>query len=777
MLSLATTQQKKVTILVVEDDEDILVGIRDFLEAADIIIDDVPLAVNILTAKDGQAAVDLLEDHAPDLIISDVMMPRVTGYELLENVLSRPELLHTPFIFLTAKNATEDEHKGLLKGASLYLTKPFDTDTLLQHISSQLKKSFARQSVQDQYFDSFKKQMLKILNHEFRTPLTYVTAYYEMLAYRAEAQGTLEDYQEYLRGIQTGCVRLTNLIEDFMLVIDLNSGEAKSIYLNQSELIGDINTVIKQAVEQCEALLKETAVTFTLNLGQDLPTIVGVRHQLLTILVRVIDNAIKFSKNSGRTPHIEITTRTENDELHISIKDNGHGMPSHTVEKIFDLFFQYNRDTQEQQGAGTGLTIAAGLVDLHLGRILVETEDGKGSQFTLVFPENRRLSTNTVNPDKDRAVILAIEDDPNLLDGLQDLLETIEGKYELDVLKARNGLEGIEQLRKQLPDLIISDIMMPKMSGYDFLQEVRQKPEWLHIPIIFLTAKGKSPDKHKAYIMGVDEYITKPYESDLLLRYVESQLDRRFHVQKMLDHNFDLLKRSILSMITPNFQQPLSFVTQYVDEMTNSVSDVQTVDEFKQSLQGIKTGSEWLHRVIEDFMILAELKTGEADDAFRLQSQPIPNIGVVLSEFSVLHSARFAAENIELCFDPFDTQLPSIHGNIAQLSSSFSRLIEVGIKQAAVGDETLKIGISVVEDEGEVVVTIRFKATLPDNVAQTVEDILSISGTQEEMFRSFEYAPDLSIAQGYVSLHKGTITLTRPGSEGFNFTMRLPIAQ
>lgn len=766
--------QRSVKILIVEDDEDILFGMQDVLEGTDVVADNTYYNISILSAKDGQAGLEVLETETPDLIISDVMMPRLSGYQFLEKVQTQPQFLHIPFIFLTARDTSEDRHKGLLQGASLYLTKPFDKDTLIEHVGSQLKKSFARQEAQEQYLASFKKQILKVLNHEFRTPLTYVTAYYEMLAYKAKSSGTFENYQEYLRGIQAGCIRLSKLIENFMLVMELNSGEAKETFQNQAELISDLSSIIRQAIDQNELLSLNPDVEIRLNIPKDLPTIVGVRFQVYNIFAKIIDNAVKFSLNSSRKAVIEIDAQACEQEIQIKIQDNGHGMPLHIVDKIFDLFYQYNRDSNEQQGTGAGLNIALGLTMLHNGRIEVETIDEVGSTFTIVFPENDRISSeDPTYSTRKKAIVLAVEDDPHLLDGLQDLLQAIPGKYKLEVLKAQDGLEGLEILKQQLPDLIISDIMMPKMSGYDFLQEVRKKPEWLHIPVIFLTAKGKSPDKHKAYIMGVDEYITKPYESDLLIKYIESQLDRRFTIQKMIDQNFDALKKSILNLITPNFRQPLSFVTQYVNKLTDSVSNVQTVTEFKDSLQGIQTGSEWLNRLIEDFMILAELKTGEANDAFQLQSQRIPNIGVVLSEFSQMHSAKLASEDINLEFEPFDTQLAPVFGNITQILGGFSRLLEVGIKHRK-DDGPLVVRISAEEEGAQVVIQMAFQAGLSDDIANTIAEILAVSDDDIELFRSFEFAPDLSIAQGYISLHGGTIKLNHEGDSIFDFSIRLP---
>lgn len=778
---MLTTQaaQRSVTILIVEDDEDILFGIEEIIKSTALIIDEIRYDVRTVTASDGLAGLKQLETKIPDLIISDVMMPHFSGYQLLEEIQTHPEWLHIPFIFLTAKSADEDRHKGKLQGANLYLTKPFDALSLSEHIEAQLKKSFDLRDAQEQYIAALKRKILKVLNHEFRTPLTYVISYFEMLVYQANsAENSLEDYQEYLRGIQAGCVRLFRLVEDFMMVIELKSGEAEMRFQDEAEIIADLPQLIHESIKDNQAQISRAGVQVELDLPEELPGIFGIRPYVVTIFSRIIDNAIKFSLNLNTPPTVTIRAFAAEDEVHVLIRDNGLGMPAFVVDHIFELFYQYNRDSKEQQGAGVGLTITSGLAKIHRARIVVETEEASGTQFAIIFPKNDSLSKqNTDDCRQKRATVLILEDDPNLLDGLQDLLDTIECNYELDILKARNGLEGLDVLKEKLPDLIISDIMMPKMTGYDFLQEVRKIPEWLHIPIIFLTAKGKMPDKHKAFILGVDEYITKPYESDILISYVESQLDRRFKLQKMLDKNFDTLTRSILNLITPNFRQPLSFVNKYVDNFTDSLQDAQTVIELKDSLQGIQTGSEWLHRKIEDFMLLAEIRTGEAEIVFEMHAQKIPNIGVLLSEFSQMYAQKLKTSGIKLKLKPMDTQIAPVFGNLAQISTSISRLIKIGVAQCKLAQDEITVVLSVIDQEAEILLKIQIEDDISNDIVLAMDEIIKANRDNvidAESFQTYEFAPDLCIVHGYIELQQGWIGVQKIDNSRFLYTIGLP---
>ncbi|MCP5099440.1 MAG: response regulator, partial [Chloroflexi bacterium] len=719
-----------VTILLVEDDQSMLDGMKDLLEMSTLTAENTAYEATVLTAVDGQAGLDYINQQTPDLIISDIMMPRMTGYEFLHELKKNSDWLQIPFIFLTAKGEREDYQKGRLEGADLFITKPFDSGTFLEQITTQLHRSLKLKAIQRQHVEDLKKRILQILNHEFRTPLTYVTAYYEMLADGVNRLGAELDYQEYLRGIQAGCIRLTRLVEDFLLVISLMSGESEEQYKNKAHPISDVNALIQGAIDYSLAKSKSERVEVLFTPVANLPTIFGVRNDIENILYRVLDNALKFTNvNNPQNGKVNITVSSVQNKLQIEIEDEGIGFPVHMQNRIFDLFFQYNRNTMEQQGAGTGLTIVKGLVKLHNGHIEIESKEGIGSTFTIAFPAYSHATNDTphINKllrfDQKRATILAVEDDLNLLAGLEDLLETMNNGYELEVLTAENGQVGLNILNKRMPDLIISDIMMPQMSGFEFLHEVRKNPDWLQIPVIFLTARGEIADKNQAFISGVDEYITKPYDSDHLLRFVKSQLDRRFRVQKILGQNFDVLRESILNLVTPDFRQPLSYVTDYTNKLVNALSEAETDTELKDSLHGIQIGSSWLKRVIEDLMCLAELKTGEALLAFDLQKQRIPNIGVFLSEYVLVYAKKLANENVKIQFSRMDLSIEPILGDISTLSDSIRRLIEVGVRYTSSESNEKTIDLSVSQVEDEVYVFIQFESPLPNEILLAVQEI------------------------------------------------------
>jgi signal transduction histidine kinase len=695
------------------------------------------------------------------------------GFEFLQKVRANPDWIHIPFIFLTARGEKRDIKEGRSSGADLYVVKPFDSSELLELIESQLTRSFRLQETRQRDVDSLKKNILQILNHEFRTPLTYVTAYYEMLADGVSQLSSEQDLHEYLRGIQAGCVRLTSLVDDLIQVIELRTGEAEVGYRQRARQIDNVSGLLEQVVRVFRPRSQENGIELHLSFDGELPPILGDADSLVNILERLIGNAIKFTRSRARQGlNIFISARADEREVHIRIEDEGIGFPIRIQRRIFESFFQYNRELMEQQGAGVGLTIAKGLVDLHRGRIEAESQEGVGSVFTLILPAYSESGEDAGNDAEiiKRATVLIVEDDVNLLNGLQELLEISSERYLYDTLTAANGVAGLEVLSGYQPDLIISDIMMPKMGGFEFLQQVRKNPDWVQIPFIFLTAKGQQRDIHDGLRSGVEEYITKPYESDELLDLVATQLDRHFQVQGVVSQNFEALKRSILDLITPDFRLPLSSVTQYSDKLAHGFGQAETEEDLKASLHGIQASSLRLASLVEDFISLAELKTGEAATAHELNARPIPDVGLLLRQAGQ-KCADEHAPNAPRFHYATDIGLSPVLADGPVILESLERLIAMGIKLFGLADAD-EVQLAAEESDGMVSLSIRFPMVMDSEMKQTISRILT--SDELEQLDSRSYAPSLTIAKGYVELHNGRIELNADDAQGFTYTVMLP---
>ncbi|MDT8304473.1 MAG: response regulator [Anaerolineae bacterium] len=760
---------KTASILLVEDDLAILEGMADLLQLYDLNYD-----VRVQKATNGEEGLAVMAGETPDLIISDIMMPEMNGFEFLAAVRANSRWVHIPFIFLTAKGTKEEILEGRRSGAELYITKPFIGDELLELVKTQLDRSFELRQVRDQRIDSLKRNVLQLLNHEFRTPLTYVTAYYEMLADSLLEADDASMLQEYLRGIQVGSQRLATLVEDLIKIISIRTGEAHTLYQRDARRIDNVGTLLHQRAQAIAPAAAQHNIRLKHEIAPKLPSIFGVPALISDMFDRLLDNALKFTQVQPR-PEKAICVRaaTADGEVHLAVEDTGIGFPPHIAGLLFDLFFQYNRERLEQQGSGAGLAIVKGYAELHHARIEVDSDVGVGSRFTLVFPVYGRAASQvqTDSDQRPRATVLVVEDDPHLLDGLKELLELADVPYRFHVLTAGNGAEGLALLERYQPDLIISDVMMPVMGGYEFLRQVRANPAWLQIPFIFLTAKGEREDIHRGRRSGVEEYITKPYDIDELVDLTIAQLDRHFQRQGAMNQSFESLKRSILGMLQPDFRDPLNLVTSYSQKLAESLERAETDAELMASLQGIQAGSQRVTRLVEDFIAVAEYKTGEARSAFAIRAERLPNVGALLYEAVYDRVYGQPELGIQFQFGLLD-QLPPVLGDRERLLSTFRRLIDALIALGPDGAPAVLRLASRVTD-GSVALMVAVSASKIS--AGATAKIAEFLAGDDEVLEVPSYGPSLTVVKWAIRLHDGRIELGELENGGLVIRILLPV--
>lgn len=361
-------------ILVVEDVESLLAGIQDVLEAE---------GYTVLTATDGMKALQAMEERRPDLIVADIMMPRMDGYALYEAVRARPEWVPIPFIFLTAKAEKEDVLKGKDMGAEDYITKPFEHHELLVVVRARLGRARAIREVTEAEFDQLKQQIVTALSHEMRTPLTYVRGYTE-LALDDVSSLSSDALQEFLSGIKRGADRLTLLVEDFLLLIRLDTGQAAEEFRILACMHHNLDAILKRTVRQHEEQATAHGVTLETIVEPDLPPVRLCEPLFVDALGRLIENGIKFSRGEGK--RVTVSARAVDDSVEVAVADEGVGVPPEEIPHLFERFRQIGRDKMEQQGVGLGLAIAWELIRLHGGEITVESEFAVGSTLTIRLP-------------------------------------------------------------------------------------------------------------------------------------------------------------------------------------------------------------------------------------------------------------------------------------------------------------------------------------------------------------------------------------------------------
>jgi len=324
-----------------------------------------------------------MEKTPPDLILADIMMPRMDGYELYKAIRARPGGVALPFIFLTAKAAKEDILMGKGLGAEDYLTKPFSPDELIVAVRSRLQRARAIRDAMGAEFEELKHQVVTILGHELRTPLTYVTGYTEM-ALEDAASLSPEELRVFLLGIKQGADRLNRLLEDVLTLLRLDSGRMARDFKILARVYEELGVIVERAVAQYMVRAADAGVSLEVRLPPDLPPVYLCEPFFVDALGRLVDNGIKFSL--GPSKRVVVGGQSVGDWVEVSVSDQGVGIPPEEVPHLFERFRQIGREKMEQQGVGLGLAIAQQLIQMHGGEVTVESTPGEGSTFTIRLP-------------------------------------------------------------------------------------------------------------------------------------------------------------------------------------------------------------------------------------------------------------------------------------------------------------------------------------------------------------------------------------------------------
>jgi len=359
------------------------------------------------------------------------------------------------------------------------------------------------------------------ITHELRTPLTLILGPLEDLLHEDKLASK---HKEWVLMVQKNANRLFALVNQLLEFRKVES-QHKPLVLGE-DFLGEL---VQETVQKYVEANTKTNLNITYNpVKEDIKTTFDAEIVQL-ILDNLLSNAYKYTKNGN----IEITLRYEQDRLStialICVKDSGAGIAPEHLDKIFDRYYQVPKSVS--QGTGVGLSLVKELVAIHHGKISVKSEPGVGSEFcvrllTNAVPmvDNEKVLANSINEitTESLPLLLLVEDEKDLREYLASVLSS---NYE--IITAKNGKYGLELANTRIPDLILSDIMMPDMDGFTMLEKLKQNRETSHIPIIFLTAKDTETDKERGYELGVDSYLTKPVSPKLLHKRIENLLAKR----------------------------------------------------------------------------------------------------------------------------------------------------------------------------------------------------------------------------------------------------------
>ncbi len=347
-------------ILVIEDQEDIREIVCEILMAEDF---------EVIDAENGEVGVKLARTEIPDLIICDIMMPKLDGYGVLQELRKNPSTNTVPFIFLTAKASKSDLRQGMQLGADDYLSKPFSREELLGAITARQKKQKAIDQQSQQQLDELRGNLTRSLPHELHTPLNGILGFSQILIEDYDTTPR-DDALKMLKHIYDSGERLYRITQNFLLYAELELWEKDP--QSQGQLITKEEMVVyteKMIAQLCLKQADEVQRTTDLILELE-PFAVNISEgQLTKIIKEVLDNAFKFS--APGTP-VSVRTSSHQEIVEISICNLGIGMTAEQIAKL-GAYMQFERKIHEQQGSGLGLIIAKRLTELNQGRLTIKS--------------------------------------------------------------------------------------------------------------------------------------------------------------------------------------------------------------------------------------------------------------------------------------------------------------------------------------------------------------------------------------------------------------------
>lgn len=420
--------------------------------------------------------------------------------------------------------------------------------------------------------DRLKSRFFANISHEFQTPLTLILGPIDdMLAKTENPNDRLR-----MLTMKRNAERLLELINQLLDLSKIESGKFK-INISNSDII----PVIKGITMSFHSIAEQHGIELRTELNTDSLYINFDRPKFESVLTNLLSNAFKFTQDKGKitVTAIVITEqnkKAQNEILRISVEDNGKGIPENEVNQIFDRFYQAdNNELLQQEGSGIGLALTKELVELHQGNIYAESKLGKGTKITFELPvfqsESRSEKTSNIDepvyktqvdhnvPDliyesedetkSELPIVLVIEDNQDVSKYITEILSTSN-----KVLTATNGQEGIDRALTELPDMIISDVMMPRKDGFEVCNILKNDEKTSHIPIILLTAKSDISDKIKGLTTKADDYLTKPFIPAELLIRVQNLINSRRLLRNKYKQNGVLRPKDIaVNSVDENF--------------------------------------------------------------------------------------------------------------------------------------------------------------------------------------------------------------------------------
>ena len=536
---------KNNSLLIVDDERSNILALTRILSSE----------YTIYAAKDGFDAVNLANKHLPDVILLDIIMPEMDGYEVIAALKEADRTRHIPVIFITGLNGIEDEEKGFLLGAADYINKPFSPAIVKLRVQNQIKiinqmrltiaKEIAEKS------SRAKSEFLSHMSHEIRTPLNAIIG---MITIGISTEDINKKNYCFERATSAS-KHLLGIVND---ILDMSKIDADKFELSYSEIT--FEKMMMNITNLANVQAKEKKQNFIVNISNDVPAYVeGDELRLSQVITNLLTNAIKFTPEKG-TVTLGVDKIEENGNnivLKVEVADTGIGISKEQQERLFKPFTQVDAGiTKEFGGTGLGLTISKRIITLMGGEIWIESEIGKGTKFIFTvkikkLPENHyaNLLANITNENKEKTcsarkiqrnqynffnhTLLIAED----IEINREIMSAILEETNVSVDYAENGKIAVSMFHEnpEKYSLILMDLNMPVMDGYEAARQIRalDLERAKDIPIIAMTANVFREDIEFCLTSGMTDHTGKPIDANALFEMLNKYLSHPGEKKKM----------------------------------------------------------------------------------------------------------------------------------------------------------------------------------------------------------------------------------------------------
>jgi signal transduction histidine kinase len=514
-----STRVNKVNILLVDDQPSKLLTYESILSE---------LGENIITASSATEALDCLLRTEIAVVLVDVCMPDLDGYELASMIRQHPRFQKTSIIFVSAVLMTDlDRLRGYESGGVDYVPVPIVPEILrakvsvfaelyrktraLERLNAELERRVSERTAALEAStaalkdaDRRKDEFLAMLAHELRNPLAPISTAVQLLRLKELSDAQRERARDVLeRQVQ----HLVLLVDDLLDVSRITRGV---ITLQHERVL--IGTVIARAVETARPMIDSRRHTLTLDLNDEVLAVEGDKARLVQVVGNILNNAAKFMEPGGK---IQLKVAREGTSVAITVRDAGIGIPSDQVPRIFDLFTQVHaKPDQIQGGLGVGLALVRRLVEMHGGTVAAHSAGpGQGTDIIVRLPLWAMQAGRPDEPRHDSPVpaigpsrILVVDDHLDAVEALSMQLQ-VAGH---DVRTANDGVEAMTIGETFQPQVVLLDLGMPRMDGYETARSMRRRPWGTRALIIAVTGWAQPYDRQKTSEAGFDAHLVKP---------------------------------------------------------------------------------------------------------------------------------------------------------------------------------------------------------------------------------------------------------------------------